>query len=258
MLIRPTTAQIRAALVALGVPRDMLSVEEVHTTAELYDPAARGVPAGEGDQLIGLTALLHRMATVMRANVTVAAQSGQDTGEQEEHVLSVDTSSAYAADLHLLIAAGRDPEDARFLREQLAGNLARLSEETRWLSNTAAGLVVYTHEELARGQKDNTGAESSDALPAPLLAASIALNATHHMLMIAYLEVAAPDEIDSDEAATLGLVLRELQQVQAQLLRYGLGRGMLREGQTAAGRRTYTVVEDIVAAAAASAGDPEG
>ncbi len=255
--LAPVLDEIRAALRALDVPEKLLTVRVVDSPEAMYDQSAEGVVADDEDQLTGLTALLHRVTTTMRATLAIEAQNFDDQ-TRETHLLDYDRISAHTADLFVLTrqpAPDCRPVSVEFVRDQLAGNLARVGEEARWMLDQLSGLITYSTREFAAG---GVTGRVDEHVPAPLFAARTTLSAAYSSLLLAYAEVALPDSIDTDEGEVLAETLGQLQQTSRALIQYGMRRGMLSVSTDESGRRVYRVVDDIVAAAAGTAGGTAG
>ncbi len=254
--------QLRAALRALGVPESLLTVRWVEHPDDCFDETVEGVPLDEDDQVTGLLALLHRLAANLRAQhaldfigaVTDLPADQQSAGRAAEaRMVAIDDASAWAADDVMLVRYDpKDPGGRALNRPRQVGQAA---EEARWLWETLVSIANAAHADARAAHDAGT---CVDKVPAALYCARTLAKVVWSLSSIAHIEMAEPDQVDSNEAALLGQSLQSIRQATGVLLRYGTHRGLLHKVTGPDGRPAYEVVTDIVAAAtAAPAGDAE-
>jgi hypothetical protein len=250
-----STETLRDALRVLGVPEELLTVKWVSTPEDCYDPAVEGTPLDEHDQQTALAALLQRVATSIRAGHAidygnaannVPADAREDAQVEETRMLVIDRGAAWSADNTLLVSTPGDPRHDAARRANRSGQVNQAAEEARWLWQSLADIADAAH---ADARAAHEAGQCLDKVPAALYSARTLARCVWSLSMIAYIEMADPDQIDSNEAGLLAEVLQGVRQSTAVLLRYGTNRGLLRQTTDAKGRPAYEVVADIVAAA---------
>lgn len=261
------TDALRDALRALGVPEELLTIRWVRRPEELDDDSVPGTPLSAPEQYTALLALLHRVATTLRANRAAALGYAADEGEREgdeeqrraeaEH-LALDHNCAWTADSRILVGGPHSGRSREGREHNRAEQLSRACEETRWLAQGLHSLTESMHTDAKEAQRSGEPDVHQDKVPAPLFVARTLARCVWSLTMVAYMEHAIPDAIDSDEAALLGMVLHDIRASTAVLLRYGTGRGLLQKVTDEKGRAAYEVVTDIVAAASGGTGRDTG